>query len=408
MENVFSRHPVSSGIDKLRIVMLGTMGHVPFGGHVWVHLNWLRGLNALGHEVWYVEDHNSWPYDPEQNSRTDDCTYAVRNIPRWLEGAGLPARWAFRLAPGKSSWNISEPQLIELYRSCDLLINMAGATNLHEDHLVAPLKVMLHTDPGAAELQLANGHANTKAIFAQHDLIATVGENSGKPDCLLPLSGLDAKYITTRQAVDTELWPMVFDAHAVAFTTIGNWKQTGKDVKYGGEVHRWSKHYEWLKFIDLPRRTTQSFEVALNIDESDCQKLLSKGWRVVSPLVWSTDVFGAYPDYIRRSRAAWTVSKDQNTRLRTGWFSDREATYLASGKPVIAQETGFSKMLPTGRGLFQFSTMNDILAAIDVINSNYRLHCEAAREIANDYFNAEKVASRLLRDIERNKAAGPN
>ena len=293
---------------------------------------------------------------------------------------------------------MTEPQLVELYRSCDLLINMAGATKLHEQHLAAPLRVMLHTDPGAAELRLANDDAYTKVAFAQHDIIATCGENIGNPDCLLPLNGLEAKYRTTRQAVDTELWQMAFDADAIAFTTIGNWKQTGSDVGYRGEVYRWSKHYEWLKFIDLPRRTGQRFEAALKIDDGDRQKLLSSGWSVI-PTNWSTDVFGAYPDYIRRSRGSWTVSKDQYTRLRTGWFSDREATYLASGKPVIAQETGFSKTLPTGRGLFHFSTMNEILAAIDAINSDYRSHCEAAREIAREYFDASKIARALLREI---------
>jgi hypothetical protein len=387
--------------------MLGTMAHIPFGGHVWVHLNWLRGFHCLGHEVWYVEDDSTWPFDPEQNSLTEDCVYARRNIPRWLEGAGLPPRWAFRLTRGQEvCWGLTEVELVELYRSCDLLINMAGATQLHEEHLAAPLRVMLHTDPGAAELRLANGDEYTRVAFGQHDLIATCGENSGNPDCLLPLSGLEAKYLRTRQAVDTELWPMSYDENAVAFTTIGNWRQSGSDVAYRGEIYRWSKHHEWLKFIDLPRRTTQRFEAALKIDdEADRQKLESNGWTVVSPIKWSTDVLGAYPDYIRRSRGSWTVAKDQNTRLRTGWFSDREATYLASGKPVIAQDTGFAKHLPTGRGLFQFSTMEDILGAVDAINSDYRAHCNAAREIAIEHFDARKVASALLRDIERDEAS---
>jgi hypothetical protein len=394
-------------MERLRIVMLGTMGHLPFGGHVWVHLNWLRGFHSLGHEIWYVEDDPTWPFDPDKNSVVDDCLYALRHIPRWLEGVGLPAHWAFRLARGRDvCWGISETQLNELYRSCDLLINMAGATWLYEEHRAAPFKVMLHTDPGAAELRFANGDESMRVAFEQHDLIATCGENSGSSDCLLPLNGLEAKYRFTRQAIATELWPMAFDEDAVAFTTIGNWKQTGKDVEYRGEVYYWSKHHEWLKFIDLPRRTTQRFEAALNIDdEDDRQKLLSNGWSVISPITWSTDVLRAYPDYIRQSRGSWTVSKDQNTRLRTGWFSDREATYLASGKPVIAQETGFSKTLPTGRGLFQFSNMDEILAAIDTINSHYRAHCDAAREIANEYFDARKVANALLSDIETGQAS---
>ena len=335
-------------MEQLRIVMLGTMAHMPFGGHVWVHLNWLRGFHSLGHEVWYVEDDSTWPFDPEKNSLTDDGAYAVRNIPRWLEGVGLPARWAFRLVRGQEvCWGLAENQLVELYRSCDMLINMAGATWLYEEQLAAPLKVILHTDPGADEIRFAKRDESMRIAFGHHDLIVTCGENSGASDCLMPLSGLEAKYRTTRQAVDTQLWPMAFDEGARAFTTIGNWRQTGNDVEYAGEIYRWSKHHEWLKFIDLPRRTAQTFEAALKIDDAaDRQKLEFNGWNLVSPIKWSTDVLGAYPDYIRRSRGSWTVAKDQYTRLRTGWFSDREATYLASGKPVIAQDTGFAETSP--------------------------------------------------------------
>jgi hypothetical protein len=113
----------------------------------------------------------------------------------------------------------------------------------------------------------------------------------------------------------------------------------------------------------------------------------------------SLDVFGAYPQYIRRSRAEFTVAKDQNVRLRSGWFSERDACYLATGKPVVAQDTGFSDVLPTGEGLFAFQSMEDILAAIDKINTNYHGHCQAARAIAEEYFSAKKVAARLLVDI---------
>jgi hypothetical protein len=140
--------------------------------------------------------------------------------------------------------------------------------------------------------------------------------------------------------------------------------------------------------------------LALKIDEpADRQRLESFGWRVVSPVVASLDVFGAYQRYFRESRAEFTVAKDQNVRLRSGWFSERDACYLATGKPVVAQDTGFSKILPTGLGLFAFESMDEILEAIDEINSSYRRHCEAARLISDEYFAAEKVAARLLMDI---------
>jgi len=388
-------------MQKLRVVMLGTMGRVPFGGHVWVHLNWLRGFQRLGHDIWYVEDDSSWPYNPDRNAISDECSYAVRRIAEWTRAIGLANKTAFRLADRPNAcWGLSESELEELYRSCDLLINMAGATPLREEQLAAPTRVLLHTDPVAPEIRLANGDEKTRVIFGNHDYIVTCGENIGRPNCPVPLNGLGAKYRTIRQAVDLDLWPMVPKARVPSFTTIGNWRQSGNDVEHNGEIYTWSKHHEWLKFIDLPRRTEQRFEVALNIDNGEDRRLLeSFGWQLHSPLPMSYDVLGAYRKFIQDSWAAWTVCKDQNVRLRSGWFSDREATYLASGKPVIVQETGFSDHLPTGKGLFAFTTMEDILAAIDDIRSAYEVHARSAREIAAEYFEARQMARRLLDSV---------
>src|SRR5262249_5342601 len=153
---------------------------------------------------------------------------------------------------------------------------------------------------------------------------------------------------------------MAYDPAARFFTTIGNYRQNGSDVAYNGEIYRWSKHHEWEKFLDLPRRTKQPFELAMMPDEpEDRERLRAHGWQLVSPLQMSLDIFRDYPAYFRRSRAEFTVAKDQNVRLRSGWFSERDACYLASGKPVVAQDTGFSKMIPTGQGLFAFTTMEE-------------------------------------------------
>jgi hypothetical protein len=385
--------------NALRLVVLGMMGRCPFGGQTWLYLNWLCGLHRLGHEVWYVEDDTVWPYDPERNTVTDDCSYAVRHVERCLERIGLPGRWAFRLADRKGAcWGLSDERLNELYRTCDALLNVVGATDLREEHLATPRRIYVQTDPVIAELRLAGGDEHTRAVFALHDAIVTYGENFGAADCGVPLNGV--RYRKTRQPVDLELWPMAFDPEARDFTTIGNYRQTGDDVEYNGDVYRWSKHHEWEKFIGLPRRTPQAFEVALKVDgTADRQLLESHGWRVVCPVRMSLDVFGAYPDYFRRSRAEFTVAKDQNVRLRSGWFSERDACYLACGKPVIAQETGFGNVLPTGEGLFAFTSMQDVLSAIDAINGDYRKHCAAARAIAEEYFEARKVAARLLADV---------
>ena len=289
-------------------------------------------------------------------------------------------------------------ELAALYRSCDALLNVVGATDLRDEQLEAPFRVYVETDPVTSELRLANGDEHTRIAFANHHAIATYGENYGAPDCGVPLDG--RRYVKTRQPVDLDLWPSSHDPDAPLFTTIGNYRHDGGDVAYGGEIYRWSKHHEWERFIDLPQLTEQPLEAALKIDDpADRERLERHGWRVVSPFAMSLDVFGAYQDYFRRSRGEFTVAKDQNVRLRSGWFSERDVCYLASGKPVVAQDTGFGNVIPTGAGLFPVSTTEEAAAAIEEINGDYRRHCRAARALAEDYFEARAVASRLLGDL---------
>jgi hypothetical protein len=235
-------------------------------------------------------------------------------------------------------------------------------------------------------------------VLDRHHVIATYGENYGAPDCAVPLDG--RSYLTTRQPVDLDEWPMVFTPGARRFTTIGNYRQEGSDIEWQGSVYRWSKHHEWERFLGLPGASDQEFELALmHCDGEDRARLLAAGWQLSSPAAMSLDPFGAYRAFIQGSRGEFTVAKDQNVRLRSGWFSERDACYLASGKPVVTQDTGFSSVLPTGEGLFAVSTVDEAAAAVEAINSDYRRHCEAARTIAAEHFEASAVAARLLADL---------
>lgn len=386
-------------MERLRLVVLGMMGRVPFGGQTWLYLNWLRALSRLGHEVFYAEDDVVWPYDPEQDTVTADPRYAVRHIAASMQRIGLGGRWAYRLrgAGADECHGIKAPELRDLYRSCDALLNVVGATALADEQLEAPLRVYVETDPVVAELRLASG-ADDWSPFADHDVLASYGENYGAPDCGVPLGGL--RFHRTRQPVDLELWPAAYDPAAPAFTTVGNFRQQGGDVRYDGELYRWSKHHEWERFLTLPERTSQPFELALAaLGPADRERLEAHGWRVISPLRLSLDVFGAYPRYLRRSRGEFTVAKDQNVRLRSGWFSERAACYLACGKPVVTQDTGFGAVLPTGEGLFAVQTAEEAADAIDRINRDYRRHCVAARRLAEEHFEGTQVAARLLCDV---------
>src|SRR5262249_20332972 len=217
-------------------------------------------------------------------------------------------------------------------------------------------------------------------------------------DCpVTPFPRLRAK---TRQPVLLDLWESGPPAKN-EFTTVCNWKQDGRDIDYEGETYYWSKHREFLKFIDLPRRIRQPVELAtglVNVDPAVQRMLESHGWRLVDAHPFTTDPW-PYRDYVRASPGEFTVAKDQNVRLNSGWFSERSACYLAAGRPVITQDTGFGKFLPTGEGLFAFKTMEKILAAFEAIRSDYDRHSRAARAIAKEYFKAETVLAKLIDDL---------
>jgi hypothetical protein len=380
-------------------VILGMMGRCPFGGQTWLYLNWVRAFASLGHEVWYVEDDSVWPYHPLLNTVTDDCSYAVQHVAKSMAHIGLPECWAYRLSDRTGAcWGLTDQQLNDLYRSCDLLLNIVGATDLRDEHLRAHKRIYIETDPVTAELRLASGDEHTRTAFANHDMIVTYGENYGAPDCGVPLNGI--YYRKTRQPIDLELWPAAFDPAARDFTTIGNYRQEGSDVEHNGQTYRWSKHHEWEKFVQLPTKTRQTFELAMQkMTPADEKLLRSHGWSIVPPGEMSLDVFGRYPEYFRRSRAEFTVAKDQNTRLRSGWFSERDVCYLASGKPVVTQDTGFTSIIPTGNGLFAFSTMEQAVDAIARINADYEHHCRSARALAEEYFSAPKIGATLLKEV---------
>jgi hypothetical protein len=195
-----------------------------------------------------------------------------------------------------------------------------------------------------------------------------------------------------------DFWDAPVQHNQAAFTTIGNWKQIWRRMNFEGELYHWSKHLEFLKFLDLPVLTGKSFELALSAYSDEDRTLLEgHGWRVVDALGVAGDL-DSYRSYITHSRGEFTVAKDQNIRLVSGWFSDRSATYLAAGRPVITQHTGFDNVLPTGRGLFSFSTIEEAHAAVAAVNGDYIGHARAAAQVARECFRHDVVLPRLLEE----------
>src|SRR5262245_3252688 len=381
---------------KPLVVVLGFLGRMPVAGVGWQVLHYLEGFRRLGCDVYYVEDTGDWPYDPVQNAVTGDCRYGVTYLARLLARYGLGEHWAYRAAPeGGRLHGLSESRLAEVFRGADALVNLTGGTVLREEHRAVPVRIYLETDPVRPQIEVAQGRPFTVRLLEAHTHHFSFGENLGAPDCGVPVTRF--RYLPTRQPVVLDWWQDGGPPPAGGrFTTVANWRQSGKDVGWQGERYAWSKHHEFLKFLDLPRRSGQPFELALSCDDPGALDLLrAHGWRVVDALGLSREV-GPYRDYVKASRGEFTVAKDQNIRLRSGWFSDRSACHLAAGRPVLTQDTSFGNVLPTGRGLLAFRTMADVLTALDAIRGDYQGHSRAAREIAAEYFAAEKVVGSLL------------
>jgi hypothetical protein len=320
--------------------------------------------------------------------------YAVQTIEAAMTLLGLPDRWAYRAAPpGSRLFGLGEAELAQVCRDADVLVNVTGAVVLREEYLRVPVRIYLETDPVQSQIEAAQGRESMVAMLAAHTHHFTFGENIGTAECALPVEHV--KFQHTRQPVVLDWWATDGEVRG-RFTTISSWRQTEKDVEWNGVTYRWSKHRQFLEFIDLPRRAPTPVELALACHEPEAVALLrSHGWQVLDGLTLSRDLH-RYRDYIQAAAGEFTVAKEQYVQWRTGWFSDRSACYLAAGKPVITQDTGFDRILPTGLGLFAFTTMDDVLGAMDALARDYPGHARAARKIAGEYFQAERVLDDLL------------
>lgn len=387
-----SDKPASKG----KILVFGILFWYPLAGVTFQFLHFLIGLRRLGYDPYYIEDSGRWIYDPRINDLSPDATGNIEAVLPALQAQGFGERWAFRgNYPDGQCYGMTEERILQLYKTADAFLNVTGAQEIREEHLACPRRIYVESDPFASQVKVAKGDPGMRAALAAHDTLFTFGENVGAPDCDVPVGTFH--WLPTRQPVVLDLWenPCPPDSTA-AYNTITTWHNKGKDITWRGDTWYWTKDREFEKLLELPRlRPGRNFELAAGVDEKVKRRLMEHGWRQTSSIEMSRDS-DIYRSYIRRSRGEFTVARDQYVRPNTGWFSDRSACYLAAGRPVITQETGFSKFLPTGKGLFGFRTMDDVLKAVDAIESDYAGNCRAAREIAGEYFAAEKVVGSLM------------
>lgn len=380
-----------------KVIVSGILFWYPLAGVTYQFLHYLIGLRNLGYDVYYIEDSGRWVYDPVARSITGDAWPNVSRVVKTLEAHGFAGKWAFRGAyPNGPCYGLRESQIFALYREADALLNVTGAQEIRDEQQAIKQRIYVESDPFSAQVKLHNGDPKVRALLDAHHAFFSFGENLGQPDCDVPL---DRTWLPTRQPVATELWSPAAASSGSAYNTITTWHNDGKGVEYRGEVYHWTKDREFVRFLELPeRRPEQQFELATDADANARALLESRGFRVGEGVSVSASV-ESYRDYICGARGEFTVARDQYVRPKTGWFSDRSACYLAAGRPVITQETGFSKFIPSGRGLFAFETLDDVLAAVDAIESDYAAHSKAALEIAREYFAAERVLGSLMERV---------
>lgn len=391
---------MSDRSHELTILVSGMVAGVPGqGGAAWAVLQYLLGLRRLGHHVLFVEQCDAASLRPQgiPLPRSENVSYFAQTASAF----GLERDSALLVEGTKETFGIPYDRLAALTRGADVLLNISGT--LTDEDLIGdiPIRAYVDLDPAFNQVWHAQG---IDVRFGGHTHFATVGQAIGTPDCPVPTCGLS--WVPTLPPVVLTEWPRAQRIAHDAFTTVGNWRGYGSvdhdGVQYGQRAH------SLREFFALPRLTDASLQPALAIhpdEKKDVAALAENGWRLLDP-AQVADTPARYRAFIQGSRAELGVAKSGYVLSRCGWFSDRSACYLASGRPVIAQETGFSRFLPTGEGLFAFRTSDDVLAGIEELKRDYARQAEAARSLAEEYLDSDRVLAALLERLGVASSAG--
>jgi hypothetical protein len=377
-----------------RIVLGSYMVRYPLGGMLsWV-LQYLVGLQRLGHDVYFVEK-SGYPsscYNPMRNVMSDDCSYGVATLAALLARFGMQGRWCFVDAHERYH-GLSRDRVETIFKSADLFMDMGTHGAWLPEAADTSLRIVIDGEPGFTQIKMEQQLA-AGAPASSYDFYYTVGSNIGTASSTAP---------TARQHWRSVFHPVVTDmfrsevAHPNApFTTVMNW-QSHSPIDFNG-VRYGQKDLEFNKFMDLPRRTRAPLEVAVGGKNVPTTRLMDAGWRVRDAREVTLS-YDSFRDYIQASRGEFSVCKHVFVATNCGWFSDRSAAYLASGRPVVLQDTGFSEQLPCGRGLFAVRTADEAASALEEISGNYEYHAKGARDLAAESLDAPKVLGRLLQEL---------
>ena len=399
-------------MDKLRIIVGGFLGILPAGGVTWDYVQYPLGFSLMGHDVYYIEDTRLYPIYQKPGSNWDDCSSAVQHLYNVMEYFGLSGRWAYRDEASGQCFGLSEREINKICQTADVFVNISCSTFLRDEYLDIPVRILIDSDPMFTQIQYDSAQMFTPGepgglnqMLNAHTHLFTFGENIGATDCQIPLCNL--QWHTTRQPVCLNYWkvqPYINHNDGVKpfFTTLMNW-MAGKKLQYKGES--WGqKDVEFKKFISMPKLINNVSLAAVVNQTGGTEQSFFKadveeaGWKILDSEAAAGN-WMQYQEFIYSSQAEFSVAKETYVKAATGWFSCRSACYLAAGKPVVTQDTGWSKYLPTGQGLFAFSSIEEAADGIRKIAIEPEKQMREARHVAEEYFDSNKVLQSILNHI---------
>jgi hypothetical protein len=365
------------------------------GGLTWVFLQYVLGLKQLGWDVLFLDRLEPIMCVDRAGRQCDvKDSLNLRYFEAVMERFDLVGAYALLYNGKQESFGLPREKVLSVAERSAFLLNFNGFITDEEILARAPLRVFLDIDPGFGQMWQELGLHHS---FQHHDVYVTVGENIGTPQCTIPTCGLD--WVTTPQPVVLDYWP-AGPPEGTRFTSVASWRGPYGPVEYRGKTYGLRVH-EYRKFVGLPCMSPEDFEIALDIDSqevNDLALLRANDWTLVDPRRVAGDPW-TYQRYVQQSKAEFSVAKTMYVETWSGWFSDRSICYLASGRPVLAQETGFSRLYPVQEGLLTFVTLDDAVAGVEEISGDYDRHARAARGIAEEYFDSKRVLSRLLEAV---------
>ena len=382
------------GSVMARIIVGSYMVRYPLGGMMsWV-LQYLVGFQRLGHDVYFVEKsgYANACYNPVSNVMSDDPAYGTAVVNALLARFDLQQRWCF-VDEKQQYHGLSRIQVAEVFRSSDLFLDMGTHGAWLDEAATAKLRVLADGEPGFTQMKLENRLARGESL-PEYDLYYTAGANVGTRESTSPTAGKNWRRLP--HPVVTEMFSYRPPPRDSAFTTVMNW-QSHQPIEFRGQRYG-QKDVEFAKFLELPRSTMAPLEVAVSGKNVPAELLREFGWRVRDAHAVTLS-FDTFRDYIVESQGEFGVCKNVFVATNSGWFSDRSAAYLASGRPVVLQDTGFSSHLPCGCGLFAVRSVEEAAAALEDIRTDYARHVETAREIACEYLDARKVLGDFLNEL---------